>query len=561
MSIVKYGSNSTITVANIPARDAITPKVNGMVVEVLDPIGDPNAGTGPVTYRYTTTSNSWLLDSTENIESIMHDSGVTAGTYGSSSTIPVITIDAKGVITSAASQALSLSFGDGTSNDQSLVNFNVGSTLPYFYYSNKLFGITGDETIYIKPSASNNGLSFFVNSNGNTYAGAGTMSTTTEAQQFIYRYTSPGSIIGVRGLIQGLNANSNNPYMGAQWDGNFWEGLSLINSSTGITDIRVNNSNCQANFTVVGNGNTPSYQYNYVSNTHTFNGDIILVEDTSPTVVTPLNSGNVKLFGKSIADRGFISQVGSAGLDTALQPLLARNKVGYWNPPGNATTVPGVFAMTAPTVVGTATARNVATTNILTRMRRLGYVSSSSAGNLAGNYTSVAQFTTGTGNNLGGFTYICRFGTSDAATVAGARAFIGLSASVAAPTNVEPSTLVNVIGVAQLSTDATQWYIVYGGSTAQTAIPLGTALGSPNDITTAYEIAIFSPPNQNSVLNYQVTNLNTDVTVTGTFTPTTPGVQTPSSTTLLAHRAWRSNNTTAKAVGLDICSIYIETDQ
>jgi len=38
------------------------------------------------------------------------------------------------------------------------------------------------------------------------------------------------------------------------------------------------------------------------------------------------------------------------------------------------------------------------------------------------------------------------------------------------------------------------------------------------------------------------------------------GVQTPASTVLLGHRAWRTNNTTGLAVGLDVLGVYIETD-
>ena len=46
----------------------------------------------------------------------------------------------------------------------------------------------------------------------------------------------------------------------------------------------------------------------------------------------------------------------------------------------------------------------------------------------------------------------------------------------------------------------------------------------------------------------------------GTLGPGTAGTTLPANTTLLAHRAWRNNNTAAAAVGIDIISIYIETD-
>lgn len=280
-----------------------------------------------------------------------------------------------------------------------------------------------------------------------------------------------------------------------------------------------------------------------------------------PMVATPATppSDSLNLFCRKIANRTMPAFIGPSGLDSALQPLLARNKIGYWNPPGNATTVPGVFGFTAPTAVGTATARNVATTNVLTRMRRLGYVSAATAGALASWRVAVAQYTTGTGTGLGGFMWVVRFGVSDAAAVSGARMFVGMSSSTGAATNVEPNTLTNSFGIAQLSTDNTQWYFVYGGSVAQTAIPLGTELGAPTLNTTAYELALFSPQSAPGTVYYQVTNIGTGVTVNGTISGAATVV--PAATTLLTTQIWRTNNATALAVGIDICSCYIETDQ
>lgn len=247
-----------------------------------------------------------------------------------------------------------------------------------------------------------------------------------------------------------------------------------------------------------------------------------------------------------------------------MQPLLARNKIGYWCPPGNAATVPGVLGFTAYTALGTATARSVATTNMFTRMRRLGYVSSATAGNFAGGRVAPAQITTGGTAGafaVGGFFKVIRFGTSDAATVAGARMFIGI-APAGAPTNVEPSTLLNSIGVGHGAAD-TNLKLFYGGSAAQTPIDLGANFPANTLSVDVYELALFCAPGSN-VVNYQVTRLNTGHTATGTLNAgnLTTGVVVPAATTLMSYsQNWRCNNTTALAVGLDIFSDYIETDQ
>jgi len=281
-----------------------------------------------------------------------------------------------------------------------------------------------------------------------------------------------------------------------------------------------------------------------------------------PLVANPVvaDADRINLFGRKVGGRMFPSFMSPSGLDSALQPLMARNKIGYWNPPGNATTVPGVFGFTAPTVVGTATSRSVATTNGATRMRRLGYVSVAGAGGIAEARVAVAQFSGGSGADDGsGFFYLTRFVPSNAASVSGERFFIGLRNVTVAGTNVQPNTFTQTIGLAQLSTDSTQFYIVYGGSTAQTAIACGTALGAPTTLSTAaFELAIFSPNSLVRTYYVQVTNIFTGETFNTTLNGTT--VQVPSETTLLSHRAFKTNNATALAVAFDICSIYIETD-
>lgn len=194
----------------------------------------------------------------------------------------------------------------------------------------------------------------------------------------------------------------------------------------------------------------------------------------------------------------------------------------------------------------------------------MAYVSAATAGSLCGIYHTLAQYTTGTGTGLGGFFCSWRFAASDAAAVSGARMFVGMSSSVAAATNVEPSTLTNCIGVAQLSTSSTQLYIVYGGSAAQTAIALGTnfppmtAAGATNGV--AYELSVFASPNSNGTIGWRVERIGTQYVAEGHITPAVAGTQTPLNTTLLSPRAWRCNNTAAVAAGLDIIHLYLETD-
>lgn len=276
-----------------------------------------------------------------------------------------------------------------------------------------------------------------------------------------------------------------------------------------------------------------------------------LVLPNTPSPSTPPTDYGT-LFMKKIAGRMMAAQIGPSGLDTTLQANLGGNKVALWMPPGGSTTVPGVFGMAALTATGTATSRTLAVTNLLTRMTRLGYVSAATAGALAGAREAVAKYTTGAGPGLGGFFARYRFGVSDAATVAGARMFVGLDALTAAPTNIDPTTKVNCVGVAQIAA-STNLQVVFGNATAKTPIDLGADFPA-NSNSDVYELNLFSPPAGG--VYWHARRLNTAFEASGFLSSTVV----PAATTFLCHQLWRCNNTTALAVGIDVCGIYIETD-
>jgi hypothetical protein len=304
------------------------------------------------------------------------------------------------------------------------------------------------------------------------------------------------------------------------------------------------------NYTATGtNDGAKQVSVNRWNEDHTIDAELTL---PTATPAAPA-AGTLDIYASNIGGRMMLSQMGPSGLDTSLQPNFGGNKIALWMPPGNATTVPGVFGMAALTALGTATARTVAVTNLLTRMTRLGFVSAATAGSLTGGREAAAKFTTGAGGGLGGFYYRTRFGVSDAASVAGARMFGGLQAATGAPTNVEPNTLVNAVGICQLSTGTNMHFYCAGGS-ATTAVDLGASFPCVNGSVDAYELCLFSSSASGNI-SYRVLRLNTGDVATGTITG---GL--PTSSTLLCHQIWRTNNATALAVGIDICGIYMETD-
>jgi hypothetical protein len=190
----------------------------------------------------------------------------------------------------------------------------------------------------------------------------------------------------------------------------------------------------------------------------------------------------------------------------------------------------------------------------MTSMKRLGYVSAATAGASCGARLGALQFWRGNGSGLGGFTLIARFGISDALAVANARMFVGLRAATVVIGNVQPNTLLNIIGVGCLAGETNLSIYHNDGSGTATAINLGANFPTNTLSTDAYELALFCAPNGSEV-SYAVRRLNTAFEASGTIT-----TDIPANTQLLAPQLWRNNGGTTLAVGLDMMSVYIETD-
>ncbi len=284
--------------------------------------------------------------------------------------------------------------------------------------------------------------------------------------------------------------------------------------------------------------------------------------DLSVTNAAPPTTGVVRLFRRSVAARDMVATLNASGTESVLQPSIGRKKIMRYTPAGNSNGAPGVDGYLAPTFTGTATARTITNSNALTLMSRLGFVSVATAAafsafRVAANMIAIG-FLDGS-LKVGGFHKILRFVISDPATVAGARMFMGVRVDQAI-TNVEPSTLTQCYGVGHGAAD-TNLKLYYGGSAAQTPIDLGAGFPITAANTAGYELALFNAPGSVAV-GYSVTNLRTGAVAEGTFPNATPGTTGIAAGTLISYmHGWRCNNATALAVGLDICSDYIETDQ
>lgn len=246
-------------------------------------------------------------------------------------------------------------------------------------------------------------------------------------------------------------------------------------------------------------------------------------------------------------------------------PILAGAsllKRGAFIARGNSTTI-DAYGMFLASVVGTATARNVANTNALTILNRVLIAGGSTAGNMAEVF-GAAQFYGGSARTAsapenGGFKFSMLVAITDPATVAGARSFFGLTDSASALTNVEVTTLTNILGFAQVAADTNMRVVFNDGSGTASSIDLGTSFPMTNG--NLYELGLVWEPGDTKV-RWSVYRVLGDVAGADVATYYREGELTtdiPALTTLLCPHAWRTNNATALATGFDLAHLIIDS--
>lgn len=207
------------------------------------------------------------------------------------------------------------------------------------------------------------------------------------------------------------------------------------------------------------------------------------------------------------------------------------------------------------TAQGTATGRNVTNTDTISNMRRIGYVSAAAAGSSAGVRVSTLQVATMSAAPqayTGGFLFRVRFAISQ--VQANMRWFVGVYGTAANIGNVDPSTLLNMIG-----------FGIDAGQTTVREMRRGAGAGLYNNLganypaTTAgvvYEATISVPPGgtQFSVRFARLDNNNL-------FSYNNQmSTSLPAASVIYAPNLWINNGTTAAAVAMDVAHIYLETD-
>lgn len=264
-------------------------------------------------------------------------------------------------------------------------------------------------------------------------------------------------------------------------------------------------------------------------------------------------ANNLRMYAQDIAGRVMPKWLGPTGASSPVQASLGFNRVAMAiaNTTANCSTGYTLLGTTLATA-GTCTAPALASTNLMSSVRRIVYPTTTTAGSIVYQRQASNLVWRGNAAGLGGFFYTTRFGTST--TQAGNRAFIGLADTVANPTNIDPiaSSTYGKLGVA-INLNTGNWKFI---NNVVGTVPTATDLGANFTVNTTslYELIMFSAPNGTSI-GYKVTNLSTGTQTSGSFS-----TNIPSNTTFVNPVAWITNNATNAAASLDYTGWYLESD-
>jgi hypothetical protein len=146
-------------------------------------------------------------------------------------------------------------------------------------------------------------------------------------------------------------------------------------------------------------------------------------------------------------------------------------------------------------------------------------------------------------------------------TVPTLRGFAGLADWIAAPTDVEPSSRPNIIGMGWDAADTNVQFMYNDGSGVATKIDLGASFPVPTtDRPAPYEVQLYSPNDVTQSVSYRVISYNaTDKTIaaetSGTVTTNLPAV-----TTLLGPSGAVSVGGASSVVGAALMGILTATE-
>jgi hypothetical protein len=267
-----------------------------------------------------------------------------------------------------------------------------------------------------------------------------------------------------------------------------------------------------------------------------------------------ITSGVSYLLGTAAkGDTGLTGATGPAALD------VAESRKRWWQPVGNGSSTVTVMGLAALTLTGTSlTTRTLASSSLRESIPYAAYLTAGSAGSSAQVHHQYDLWHLGSAAGRGGFTLGIRFCLESASSPANQRSFFGLMPAGTIG-NVEPDTLLNIIGVGANAGEANFSIMHNDGSGTATKTLLEADGESPATYFPAratdnvYELTLDSVANS-GIVSYSLLNCNTGDEATGTISSNLPA-----NTLFLTVVAWVNNGSTASAAAMGLMQIAGES--
>ena len=281
-----------------------------------------------------------------------------------------------------------------------------------------------------------------------------------------------------------------------------------------------------------------------------------------PFVASPATppASQVNLYGTDIGLNGVPGFIGPDGVLHTIQSDLGEFNIARFAPQGTTGAVATDNSI-AVSVTGVATATVIAPTNLHAMMRRVELlVTTAAATAVAGLRAVNNQWRVGKSAAApGGFLTRIVWGPATGVATTTNRAFCGMRIN-AAPTDVEPSSLLNIVGMGWDAADTNIQMMYNDGTGTATKVDLGASFPVPTvDRQEVYEVQLFSPSSLTQSVSYRVIRYNTtDKTIlaqaSGTLTTDLPVV-----TQLLVPAVQMSVGGTSSVIGLAVMGILVAT--
>jgi hypothetical protein len=236
------------------------------------------------------------------------------------------------------------------------------------------------------------------------------------------------------------------------------------------------------------------------------------------------------------------------------RPIPEEGGANYWR--GVFAAFPGATTLQGRgitlTATGTATAYTAVNTNRITAIPAVeALVTSASTTAVAGFRVNALPFRLGQIDGSGLLYMRTLVRNATGGTTATTRGFFGLHGASSAPTDANPSTLTNIVGLGWDSGDSSLSIIYNDASGSASKIPLGANFPRPSaDRSQAWDFAILSDGGGN--VYWAVTSLANGATASGVLT-----TDIPAGNTLLTYKSYISVGGTNSVIGVGLSMLEI----